>query len=460
MSDYNSGYDPKYGYNRNAFAHKSLGTAVMGRVVKIIVTPMGLVSEAIHARKDKRRPSSDAAAREAGLNLSVVEDVSSKKSAISTEGQVEREDSAYVEVPPEVADELIASGQAEPTEGQAPTHELVLDDKGDDGVDRDEADWALDEAAAEGEDKEPASSSEKDDENPEEQFANKAQPSAASSAASKGSMQKLPFPVIVPQRRPGTKARGFVRAYPPVLEETGTSQDAFLWFLKKLHKAAQASPIFDVVIIATAIAGAYPDPIVGLAVQAVQVAAGIGQEIQERYRTNKFLSQANKDFFIPKGLYAMIVTYKTGVSEQPEVGIERVDLGATAIAKYGRDVQPDTLVAGPGSSEKPTLLDDVKEKMKQLRIASGETHGEAEMPVTCAPLIFPALDAAAVASPAAKEERNSEVIGTSIKAKSKNVAKFVNNYYDRRAQASYVCYCRPATFHTSSPPFWMKSGNV
>ena len=77
MSDYNSGYDPKYGYNRNAFAHKTLGTAVMGRVIKIIVTPLGLVSEAIHARNDKRRPSSDAAAQEAGLNLSVVEDASS-----------------------------------------------------------------------------------------------------------------------------------------------------------------------------------------------------------------------------------------------------------------------------------------------------------------------------------------------------------------------------------------------
>ena len=156
----------------------------------------------------------------------------------------------------------------------------------------------------------------------------------------------------------------------------------------------------------------------------------------------------------------MIVTYKTGGSEQLEVAIERVDLGATAIAKYGGDVQPDTMVAGPGNSEKPTLLDDVKKKVKQLRIASAETHGEAEMPVTCAPLIFPALDAATVASPAAREERNSEGIGTGIKAKSKNVSKFVNNYYDRRAQASYVCYRRPATFRTFSPPFWMKSGNV
>ena len=94
-------------------------------------------------------------------------------------------------------------------------------------------------------------------------------------------MPKLPFPVILPQRRPGTKTRGFVRAYSPVLEESGVSQDAFLGFLKDLHKAAQASPIFDVVMIATALASAYPDPVIGLGIQAVQVAVGIGQEIQE-----------------------------------------------------------------------------------------------------------------------------------------------------------------------------------
>ena len=456
MSDYDSGYDPKYGYNRNAFTHKTVGTAVMGRVVKLIVTPIGLVSEAVHARKDKGRSLSNAAAQEAGLKSAASEGASSKKTSILNEGQVERGDladvdgqPAFVDVPPEVANELIASGQAEPTEGQQPTHELVPDGKGDDGVDRDEADWALDEAAAEDGDIEPVSTNKEDSENAEERLGKQAQASAAGGTVSKSSMQKLLFPVIVPQRRPGTKTRGFVRAYSPVLEGSGISQDAFLGFLKDLHKAAQASPIFDVVMIATAIAGAYPDPIVGLAVQAVQVAAGIGQEIQERYRTNRFLTTANKDFFIPKGLYAMIVIYKTSGSEQPEVGIERVDLGATAVAKYGGDVQPDTAGTESGGSEKPKMLEGVKEKMKQLRVASGKTHGEAEMPVTCAPLIFPGLDAAAVASSHADEERKDEGTSKSIKAKSKSASKFVNDYYDRRAQASYVCSFQPGIISLS-----------
>ena len=142
-------------------------------------------------------------------------------------------------------------------------------------MDRDEADWALDEAAAEGEDKKPASSNEKDNENPEERLNNKARASAASNGPSRISMQKLPFPVIVPQRRPGTKSRGFVGAYEPVLEEIGISPEAFLRFLKDLQNAVEASPIFDVVMIAPAIAGAYPDPIIGLTVQAVSALFGI-----------------------------------------------------------------------------------------------------------------------------------------------------------------------------------------
>ena len=138
MSDYDSGYDPKYGYNRNAFAHKTLGTAVMGRVVKLIVTPIGLVSEAIHARKHQRRPSSDAVAQEATSNSSSA--IKGKVAEVSSERHVERKDSAYVEVPAEVANELIASGQAEATDGHAPTHELIAKEKGDDRIGRDEAD--------------------------------------------------------------------------------------------------------------------------------------------------------------------------------------------------------------------------------------------------------------------------------------------------------------------------------
>lgn len=43
--------------------------------------------------------------------------------------------------------------------------------------------------------------------------------------------QGLPVPVIIPERRPGSKHRGFVRAYAPVLLDCGIDQDTFMDFL-------------------------------------------------------------------------------------------------------------------------------------------------------------------------------------------------------------------------------------
>lgn len=50
---------------------------------------------------------------------------------------------------------------------------------------------------------------------------------------------RLQCPVIIPQRRPGMKIRGFVRAYAPVLADYDVSQATFLKFLKDFHVASQ-----------------------------------------------------------------------------------------------------------------------------------------------------------------------------------------------------------------------------
>jgi hypothetical protein len=51
------------------------------------------------------------------------------------------------------------------------------------------------------------------------------------------SPRPLPCPVIIPQRRPRKKDRGFVRAYAPVLANSGISQEVFMQFLENLDKA-------------------------------------------------------------------------------------------------------------------------------------------------------------------------------------------------------------------------------
>lgn len=47
-------------------------------------------------------------------------------------------------------------------------------------------------------------------------------------------LPRLPCPVIIPQRRPRNKDRGFVRAYAPILGDSGIDQEVFLQFLEYL----------------------------------------------------------------------------------------------------------------------------------------------------------------------------------------------------------------------------------
>ena len=51
----------------------------------------------------------------------------------------------------------------------------------------------------------------------------------------------LPLPVIIPQRRPGSNSRGFVRAYAPMLKDCGINQTLWFNFLNGFHEALKVS---------------------------------------------------------------------------------------------------------------------------------------------------------------------------------------------------------------------------
>lgn len=55
------------------------------------------------------------------------------------------------------------------------------------------------------------------------------------------STQRLPCPVIIPQRRSRNKDRGFVRAYASVLDDCGIGQGVFLRFLEYLDTVNHVS---------------------------------------------------------------------------------------------------------------------------------------------------------------------------------------------------------------------------
>lgn len=122
-------------------------------------------------------------------------------------------------------------------------------------------------------------------------------------------------------------------------------------------------------------------------------------------RTNDFLTQTNEQYFRPRGLYCLIMTY----DPQSKTTHERIDMSQT-ISHY---LTPDE--------------SNFKNKTRNMRLSSGRTQGEMEMP-EAAPLIFPMLDATIAQGSEGKQQN---VI--------KKSGKFFANYYDRRAQAQYVC---------------------
>jgi hypothetical protein len=236
---------------------------------------------------------------------------------------------------------------------------------------------------------------------------------------------KLPYPVILPQRRPGTKTRDFVHAYAPVLQNHDIDQAAFISFLEDFHKASQASPVFDVILLWCGIAGLYPNGIAQAVTLTVGAAAMVGQEVQQRWQVNRFLDQANREVFVPRGLYVLVVKYEP--SKEDSVGRRTVDLGAVAVVKYG-----DGLLESGRQGCERSKMDGLKRKVAgRLRVASGETQGEVEVRVNCAPLVFEDREGSSRGA-----ENESKM--SSLKAHTKEASRFVQDYFDRGAQATFV----------------------
>jgi hypothetical protein len=51
----------------------------------------------------------------------------------------------------------------------------------------------------------------------------------------------LPLPIIIPQRRPENKSRGWAIAYAPVLGQCGIDQDMFIQFILEFNEACKVS---------------------------------------------------------------------------------------------------------------------------------------------------------------------------------------------------------------------------
>lgn len=384
-----------------------MGLPIIGLVVRQVANGVGLASEALQARKQHKERSRSVSKQEKAPELIPTGPQTplpaSGTAPNGSTGSSAQNDQEHVVLPVNEAEQLIANGQAVPV-GVQVQGEITKKEDVEDFSDDEEA-WALDDAAT------AVGEGQGEQENaPKQRYGVDAQPTIESMTnvliaqfpAPPTSMPRLPLPVILPQRRPGDKQRGFVHAYAPMLAGHNIDESSFLSFLTTFHKATQASPVLGVIMVSSTIAGFVPEMAAQITTTVVQVAVGVAIELQRRQRTNSFLDEVNKRLFEPRGLYAMIMSSKP--EQKRPIDAETLNM--------------DTLISKRQKSDSHTFTG-------ALKLGAGTTYGDIELPES-APLTFPKLDEAVASGDAEKT------------AKLKVASNFLGDYYDRRAQAVYV----------------------
>ena len=339
---------------------------------------IGLASESIHARKEKKNAKANATA-------------SSSKAPVSPQ---ENRSSAPSSPQEEDADEEIIIEQQDEKQWDLDDAQRGL--PGGAHSDEEPPEYTVDDPSA-------PKKSKPDCANITEEFLKRYPPPPPSDNA-----QPLPLPVILPQRRPKNRTRGFIRAYAPELEKRGIDQAMFLDFLQTFEIASEASPWINAVNLARIATSFIPDGFgVGLAVGiALQMSVRVAMDLQSRSRTNAFLDKMNDGFYRPRGLYCLVMTWSPESSEVSST----FDLTSKISSKSQSNASGPSKIA------------------KKFSNSSGITYADMEFPEV-ASLIYPALDNLA-------EQEGEEAVRTRDKLKKK--AKFVDDYWDKRAQAKYV----------------------
>lgn len=217
----------------------------------------------------------------------------------------------------------------------------------------------------------------------------------------------LPYPVVLPQRRPRTRSRGFVRAYAPDLNAFGIDQDMFLDFVDRANQSCRGCEALGMLNFATLAAIPLGSPGIGMAISVVlQLAIKTTIAMDGRRKSNNFFDTANRDFFIPRGLFCLVMTWN------PEIDDPYVT--------FNMNQTVDSVMArgGAGNFEK------LKHKFQKA-------NAESPFIPEIAPLEFPALDKINI-DPETKKKHDT------MKEKARRKIEFAAGYRDKRAQARFV----------------------
>lgn len=95
---------------------------------------------------------------------------------------------------------------------------------------------------------------------------------------------KMGLPVVLPQRRPKDRNRGFIRAYAPVLQTKGIDQETFLEFIETFENASQAAPWIQAINLASLAAIPLGPAFSTLVSIAITMAVNVATEMHSRRR--------------------------------------------------------------------------------------------------------------------------------------------------------------------------------
>lgn len=129
---------------------------------------------------------------------------------------------------------------------------------------------------------------------------------------------------------------------------------------------------------------------------------------QRASRTNSFFDKVNREFFQPRGLYCLVMTWNPELPDAPSTAVDLNSLVSNA--------------AGSASSQSSNTLGRLRHRFKS---SNGKAYGNIFPEV--APLIFPEIDRLASDQNAGKKL-----------SKMKRRKEFVGGYLDKRAQAKFV----------------------
>ena len=279
----------------------------MGPVVRLIGSGIGLASEALAHRKAKKAKEASSTSTDAAGESSLGVSRSTQNLG---EGNHASESQRVIEVSDKQGSELLSNGQAVQL-GYNDSPELDEAPPSYDEIVEDEEDWELDEAGDEKiDDRKRVESKDQDltaDKPDVRKILGKFLDRHSTGNNAVQSQSSLPCPVIIPQRRPRNRSRGFVKAYAPVLEGCGVDQETWMDFLETFDKASQASPIFGGIVIAASLVGFVPSVSAMVASTLVQAAATTAIVVQSRSRINTFLDDINEHFFRPRGLFVLLI---------------------------------------------------------------------------------------------------------------------------------------------------------